>query len=124
MHRHIQGETFYMCDQFGVNGKVCWSYKDFLLHGKALKSTTLPGPPGIMSRVNQNGRLSVQQGFCVWSQYICIPNVVHVNVGGRASSLKSCKWQGFKLEIFQGALWSRLDTEKALTLSDISIYDS
>ena len=47
MHRRIQGETLYMCDQFGVNGKMCQSYKDFLLHGKASKSTALTWPSGI-----------------------------------------------------------------------------
>ena len=48
LHRHIQGDTLYMCNPSGVNGKlyVEVTYKDLMLYGEAMKWTAAPQPPG------------------------------------------------------------------------------
>ena len=46
--------------------------------------------------------------------HVYITYVVHVC---------ACRRWGFKLKIFQGALWNHFVTEKAQTLADINVRD-
>ena len=44
MNRHIQSKTLYMCDQFGVNGKM---YVGAIKNSCFMVKHTLPRTPGI-----------------------------------------------------------------------------